>query len=154
MHGQPGGYINEAPAQQPRARKQQPWRHRLGPASQVLANGLATTAEQTGQFGQVKQPVAVCPGFDEIGFLSQVRTYKRRVGLASTGADEALYACLCLYRPQDETCSSQYLYLLISMHWTAMPMPKSSNSKQKKRTFGGPLFKSFNFSKHNQSTSS
>ena len=116
MHGQPSGNVNEAPAQQPRARKQQPWRHRLGPASQVLANGLATTAEQTGQFGQVKQPVAVCPGFDEIGFLSQVRTYERRVGLASTGADEALYALLCLYRPQDETCSSQYLYLLISMH--------------------------------------
>ena len=110
MHGQPGGDVNEAPAQQTRPRKQQSGRHRLGSASQVLANGLATTAEKTGQLGQVKQPIAVCPRFDEIGFLSQVRTYKRRVGLASTGADEALYALLCPYRPQDKAYNSQCLY--------------------------------------------
>jgi hypothetical protein len=73
MHGKPSGDINETPAQQPCAWKQQPRRHGLRLASQVLANGLGTSAENAGKFRQVKQFVAVCQGFNEIIFLIQVR---------------------------------------------------------------------------------
>jgi len=75
MHRQPVGDVNEAPSEQSRSRKQQPGRHGLGSAAQVLADGFHTAAEKTCKFLQVKQTIAVGLWIGEMCFLSQVRSF-------------------------------------------------------------------------------